>query len=259
MHMYRYLALTAFLIFAIGLSVSAQKVGSTVKIDGQKVTFSNDSTNADLYTYKAPPPVIKPARDFLMIALTYNNWISKPDTVKTRGFNYGFNGHLCYDFPIKKSKLSFATGLGVNVSVIYLNQQKINLKDTVTGSTAKFVADTTHYTRYKFVTTYLSAPFELRYFSNIQNRNKGFKAAIGLQIGTLLGADTKGVTNASSTLVKEKVNTKRFVSPWDFAATMRVGFGNFSLFASYNLTTVFKENEGPAITPASIGICLTGL
>ena len=209
-----------------------------------------------------PPPIVKPSRDFLMLQFNYVNWIKKPDTVKTKPFGYGFNGYLCYDFPIKHSKMSFAAGLGINVSVVYLNLQRIINTDTALGlAQARFVADPidTSYKRYKFVTTYLSAPFELRYFSNSSNRNKGFKAAIGMQIGTLLGAHTKAVTTIGGTNVKFKDDTKRFVSPWNFAATARVGFGNFSLFASYNLTNVFKDNLGPPITPASVGICLTGL
>ena len=222
-----------------------------------KQTYSNDSTYNDLYTNKSPKQVIKPARDFLMLTLTYNNWINKPDSVKTKPVNYGFNGYLCYDFPIKKSKLSFATGLGVKVSAMYLNQ--LQLSNTDTQSVARFISDTAHFKRYKFVTTYLGAPFELRYFSNIENRNRGFKAAIGLQIGTLLGAHTKGVSSISSVLIKEKLDTKRFVSPWDFAATARVGWGNFCLFGSVNLTGVFKQNEGPPITPMSVGISLVGL
>ena len=208
-----------------------------------------------------PPPIVKPSRDFVMIDLTYNNWIKKPDTVKTKTIGYGFNAYLCYDFPIKKTKLSFAAGLGISASVTYLNQQVIANTDTITAlaSQAHFLADTFHYKRYKFVTAYLTAPFELRYFNNKLNRNKGFKAAIGMQIGTLLGAHTKGVTSKGGINVKDKIDTKRYVSPWNFAATARVGWGNFSLFGSYNLTTVFKENAGPPITPMSVGICITGL
>ncbi len=207
-----------------------------------------------------PAPIVKPARDFVMIQLTYNNWIQKPDSIKVKPFNYGFNGYLCYDFPIKKSNLSFAAGLGISTSVTYLNQQIVRVADTgAYGAQAHFVTDTLPYKRYKFGTTYLQAPFELRYFSNMQNRNKGFKAAIGLQVGTLLGSHTKGLHSVGGTNVKDKVDTKRYLSPWNFAATARVGWGNFSLFASYNLTTIYKENAGPAITPASVGICLTGL
>ena len=210
-----------------------------------------------------PPPIVKPSRDFLMLQLGYNNWIKKPDSVKTKPFGFGFRGYVCYDFPIRKTKLSFAAGLGVSVSVEYLDLQQIANYDTgkVLGSQVRFIPDpdSVSFKRYKFVTTYLSAPFELRYFSNTQNRNKGFKAAIGLEVGTLLGAHTKALTSVSGTNIKYKVDTKRYVSPWDFAATARVGWGNFSIFASYNLTNVFKENAGPPITPASAGICITGL
>ena len=197
-----------------------------------------------------------------MLQLNYVNWIKKPDSIKTKPFGFGFNGYVCYDFPIKKTKLSFAAGLGISVSVVYLDLQRIVNTDTgALGAQARFVADPvdTSYKRYKFVTTYLTAPFELRYFANSLNRNKGFKAAIGLQIGTLLGSDTKALTSVNGTNVKLKVDTKRYVTPWNFAATGRVGWGNFSLFASYNLTNVFKQNAGPPITPASLGICLTGL
>ena len=227
----------------------------------QQQPYVKDSTDEDMRKKFAPPPTMRPARDFVMLAATYNQWLSKPDSVKTRGFNYGFSGFFCYDFPIKTSNFSFATGIGVNVAAMYLNQQQIVVNDTssVTGTQARFIADTAHFTRYKMVTSYLQAPFELRYFGDKNNRNKGFKAALGLQIGTLMGAHTKGVTSASGTEVTEKLNSKRFLSPWQFSATARVGWGNFSLFASYNLSTLYKENEGPAVTPASAGICITGL
>ena len=207
-----------------------------------------------------PSPVVKPSRDFVMLQFTYNNWITKPDSVKVKSFAYGFNGYLCYDFPIKKSRLSFAAGIGISTSTVYLNQQVLAVTDTgALGAAAHFKPDTSNFKRYKFNTTYLQAPFELRYFSNQQNRNKGFKAAIGLQVGTLLGAHTKALTSVAGTNVKEKIDTKRYVSNWNFATTARIGWGNFSVFASYNLTNVFKDNAGPPITPMGLGICLTGL
>lgn len=211
-------------------------------------------------TNATPPPIVKPSRDFLMIQLSYNNWIKKPDSIKTKPFNYVLSTYLCYDFPIKKTKLSFAAGLGMSMSVNYLDKQVIAVSDTgALSASARFLTDTMSYKRYKFVTAYLQAPFELRYYSNINNRNTGFKAAIGLQVGTLFGAHTKGLRSVSGTNVKDKINTKRYLSPWNFAATARVGYGHFSLFASYNLTNIYKENAGPPITPASVGLCITGL
>jgi hypothetical protein len=202
------------------------------------------------------PAIVKPSRDFLMVELGYNKWITKPDSIKTKSFGYVFKTYLCYDFPIKKSKFSFATGLGIDVNVVYLDKQVINNTDTTSAAT--FVTSNT-YKRYKFVTTYLQAPFELRYFSNQQNRNSGFKAAIGIEVGTLLGAHTKGIRSVSGTNIKDKENVKRYLTPWNFAGTARIGYGNFTLFGSYNFTNVFKDANGPVITPMSVGLCITGL
>ena len=225
--------------------------------------FAQDATDK-MNSNATPPAIVKPARDFLMLQFAYNNWVQKPDSVKTKPFSYSFKSFLCYDFPIKKSNLSFATGLGINATVVYLNQMVLANTDTaaVSGAEARFLPDTgsySKYKRYKFVTAYIAAPFELRYFSDMQNRNKGFKAAIGMEVGTLLGAHTKGLYSVGGTNVKDKIDTKRYISPWNFAATMRIGWGNFSVYGSYNLTTVFKVTAGPPITPASVGICLTGL
>lgn len=224
------------------------------------IPFSLLAQDTKMNSNAAPPPIVKPARDFVMLQFAWNNWVQKPDSVKAKTFGYAFNAYLCYDFPIKKTHLSFAAGIGVNTQVMYLDGQVISLNDTgALGATARFLPDTKGYKRYKFVTTNLQAPFELRYFGNNLNRNKGFKAAIGLQVGTLLGGHTKGLYSANGTNIKDKVDTKRYMSNWNFAATARIGWGNFSLFGSYNLTPVFKDGSGPAITPMTAGICLTGL
>ena len=216
--------------------------------DSSAVTFGNKNTG-----------IVKPSRDFVMVQLGYNTWASKPDSVKTKGFGYVFNAYLCYDFPIKKSNMSFAAGLGINTSVVYLDKQMLVNTDTGSVTAARIIADPTPGKRYKVNTTYLQAPFELRYFSNKQNRNMGFKAAVGVTVGAFLGAHTKELTSVGGINVKYKENTKRYYSPWNFAATARIGWGNMSVFGSYNITNVFKENNGPALTPASVGFCITGL
>jgi hypothetical protein len=206
------------------------------------------------------PKVTKPARDFLMVQFGYANWTTRPDTVDVKKFSYTFNAFLCYDFPIKKSHFSFATGVGISTTSIYLDKQLLAVSDTgAKGVDASFVPDTANYKRYKFNTAYVQAPFELRYFSNKDNRNKGWKLAMGLQVGTSLGGHTKGLRSVQGTNIKDKLNTKRYISPWNFAATARIGWGNFSAFGSYNITPVFKDNSGPPLTPMSVGICFTGL
>ncbi len=221
---------------------------------------AQDATDK-MNTNATPPPIVKSSRDFVMVNFLYYNWLTKPDSVKVKAFGFSFHASLCYDFPIKKTKLSFAAGLGINASEVYLNQQVMRNTDSasyVAGS-VRFMPNDSGYKRYKFVTTYIMAPFELRYFGNTNNRNNCFKAAIGLEIGTLLGGHTKAATTVDGTKVNYKIDTKRYITPWNFAATARVGYGNFTLYGSYNLTNVFKDKAGPPITPFSAGLCISGL
>jgi len=208
----------------------------------------------------APSEITKPSRDFVMLQFTYESWAHVPDSVSIGGAGRGFNGYLCYDFPIQKSHFSFAAGIGVGTANIYFQDQELRLTDTGTrGDQVTFQKESYDYKKYKLTTAYIEAPFELRYFGNIANRNRGFKAAIGLRAGMLMGAHVKDSRTVDGTKVVEKTNTKRYLEKWRFAATARVGWGNFSLFGSYNLNTLFTDGAGPDVVPYSLGLCLTGL
>jgi hypothetical protein len=233
--MFQRFALVAALLFPV-LGASAQET------DNQ-----NSATKVE-----------KPSRDFVMLQFTYEGWANKLDSIKTTGFGRGFNGYLCYDFPIKNSNFSFATGIGVGISNIFFDNQQLIQTDS--GQTAaRFIPERHDYNKFKLVTTYLEAPFELRFFSNKENRNKGFKMAVGLRAGTLVAAHTKGNRTENGSKLSEKVSSRDFMERWRFGGTARIGYGNFSLFGAYNFNSVFKDNLGPAVTPYSIGLCITGL
>lgn len=200
--------------------------------------------------------VEKPSRDFVLLKLTTSSWAAKPDSIKTKGIGKGFGAAIMYDFPIKKSHFSFAAGLGVNLQNVSFDNQTMNFKDT--GAQVLFT-NGGGFKRYKFTTTRLEMPLELRFFGNNKNRNKGFKASIGANVGLFISGHTKGVSGSGGSKFNDKLTTKRFMEQWNVAPTMRIGYGNFSLYGSYSITPIFKENAGPAVLPVSIGICLTGL
>jgi hypothetical protein len=206
-----------------------------------------------------PTGIKKPSRDILMIQLTYDNWSNTPDSINLTGFGRGTNFYICYDFPIGKSNFSFAAGIGIGTSTLYLKDQQLSLTDTGANAQAAFIPETKDYKKYKFSSTFLEAPFELRYFGNKNNRNVGFKAAIGLRVGTLLAVHTKGRYAVDGSKVIEKETSKRFFENWRYAGTVRLGWGNFSIIGAYNLAGVFKEGKGPDVTPYSVGLCITGL
>ena len=239
--MYQRLSLLALCLLFLSFGATAQETPATPGTAAEKA-------------------LAKPSRDFVMLQFTYDGWNNKPDSVKTKGFGRGFNAYVLYDFPIKKSNFSFAAGIGIGTSNIYLDNQQLALTDTGTlGNQVRFVDETKDYKKYKITTAYVEAPFELRYFGNKENRNKGFKAAIGIRAGLLVGAHAKGNTSVEGDKVVEKTNTRRYLEKWRFSGTVRLGWGNFSVFGSYNFNNVFKENSGPQVTPYSIGIAITGL
>lgn len=199
----------------------------------------------------------KPSRDNAMIQLGYETWTNVPDSIRITGIGRAFNAYITYDFPIQKSNFSFAAGVGIASSNIFFDNHEIVLTDS--GS-IRFIDETRNFKKYKLAITYIEAPFELRYFSDKINRNKGIKAAIGLKVGSLLTVHTKSKESVFSKNVIEKEKSKRFFENYRYALTGRIGYGNFSIYGNYTLSNVFKLSQGPEnVKPIQIGICISGL
>jgi hypothetical protein len=225
-------------LVAVSIGVFAQDGGSPMNKAVNKVTHSND---------------------FLMIQLSYDGWAGAPDSIKT-GLNRGFNMALMYDFPFKESNLSLAAGLGVSTSGVYLKDHSMDIQGKQNSGQVSFPASSNK--KNKVATTYLEIPIELRYRSVPENANKGFKAALGVKVGALVDAHTKtkyGGANGSKDIDKDA--NRGFFNPWRFAATGRVGLGNFAVFCAYSLNPLLKDNNSNNfdIRPYQVGICLSGL
>ncbi|MEO8583212.1 MAG: outer membrane beta-barrel protein [Flavitalea sp.] len=206
------------------------------------------------------------SRDHLLIQLGIDRWSNKPDSLNIKGLSRSFNIYFMYDFPFKASPhLSIGAGIGISVSNIYFKETYIDIAGK-TNSKLVFnnVGDTTHFKKYKLMTTYLEAPIELRYVADPLHPKKSWKAAAGLKFGTLLGATTKGRTlqnSAGSTILTytEKDKSKKFFNGTRISAIGRIGYGSFSLFGSYQINPFVKQGLGPDVRPLTVGITLSGL
>ncbi len=204
----------------------------------------------------------KPSKDYLLLQVGFNTWNlpagSKID-LSQRGHDLG--AYLCYDFPLARKNFSFALGAGIGSGNIYLHNQSISLADTSRANLyANFVTDTS-YKRFKLSLNYLEFPLEFRYFGNNDNRNRGFKFAIGAKVGTLLNAHTKGFTATNIGNFREKENNRRFFETWRIVPMARIGWGNFSIYGSYQVNELFKpvNIQGVGVKPISFGISIGGL
>ncbi|UAY52042.1 outer membrane beta-barrel protein [Ferruginibacter albus] len=207
------------------------------------------------------------AADHLMIDLTTDHWTNMPDTISNhqKGFSRGFSIYYMFDKPFKTSpNWSVAFGLGISNSNIFFDKMSVGLN--ATGAVLPFqnLDSSNHFDKYKLSTTFVEVPVELRFTKHPENNKKSFKAALGAKVGLMLNAHTKGVTEVDKygNLVNdftEKISNTAFFNGTRLTATARVGYGSFSLYGSYQITSLLKDGAGPDIKFFQIGVCLSGL
>lgn len=205
------------------------------------------------------------ANDHFLLQYGYTGWAGKPDSINTGGFSKSFNVYFMFDFPFKTNpKLSMAFGPGISSDHIKFKETYVGLKEQTVALPFVDQSDTNHFKRTKLVTTYLEAPIEFRYTANPMNSDKSFKFAIGVKVGTMIKAHTrnKDLLNKSDNLINPyvmKESNKKFFNTTRLSAHARVGLGHFSLYGSYQITTLFKDGAAAEIRPFSIGLTLSGL
>jgi hypothetical protein len=221
---------------------------TTVKKEHKKIDLSNRSN------------------DHLLIQYGYDGWAGTNDTTKPSGFSRFFNAYIMLDKPFKTNpKMSVGLGLGIGSSNIFFDKTYVDVKSNTIQMPFKQVDSVNHFKKFKLTTMFLEAPVELRYSSNPENNNSAFKVALGLKIGTLLKAYTKGknLQDKNGNTIKSyiaKESSKKFINSTRFAATARIGIGIFSLYGAYQITSFLKDGAGPTeIRPYSIGLTLSGL
>ena len=207
------------------------------------------------------------ANDHFMLQLTSDRWMGAPDSIDShrKSASRGANVYFMINKPFQTNKhFSAAFGVGVGTSHIFLD--KMNADITGSTSVLKFNAlDTlTRFSKYKVTSSFLEIPVELRYFSNPANTNKSFKMALGVKVGTLINAHTKGKTlvNGAGTKLQdyaEKQSSKSYFNSTRLAATLRVGYANFAVFGSYNITSIFKDKVAANMNLLQVGLNFSGL
>lgn len=208
--------------------------------------------------------------DHFVIQLGYDGWAGKPDSIRTKGLNRSFNMYFMLDKPFKSDPhFSVAAGLGIGSSNIFFEKTVIDITGKISSARLLFQnADSiNHYKKYKLAVVWAELPIELRYFSNPENADKSWKWALGLKLGTMLDAHTKGkepqdknnATISGQAKVVEKEKSKKFFNATRIAGTIRVGYGHFSLYGAYQINSLIKDGVGPQVKPYTIGLCLSGL
>lgn len=183
-------------------------------------------------------------------------------------FSIGFwgsrtiNVYYQYDIRIMNSKFSFVPGIGLSMERYKLKNLYTLGYDAATQTVA-LIPPFPAIRKSMVVTNYVEIPVELRFSTRPDDPARSFKASIGGRIGYLYDAFSK-ITykeEGEKKIFKDKQNFN--MSRFRYGVFAKIGAGNFSVFAYYNLVPVFEEGKGPQ--PAqkemknfTVGISLSG-
>jgi hypothetical protein len=183
-----------------------------------------------------------------------------------------------FDIPVEYNALDIkpmnSTSLSLHVAKTKFRMLKghVNLITAVTFENNRFafrepisfipsqdsltiVPDSGNIRKHKLIVWYAQIPLLLKFETNPSNKNKNFHFAVGGYAGLLLGAHTKKKFSNGDKL---KVNDDFNLANFRYGAMARIGFRGIELYAKYDLSPLFRENQGPAIHPITFGISLTG-
>ncbi len=210
------------------------------------------------------------SRDRVLMELNYTGWYNQQseffDTISTKWYNRGINLFFMWDIPLgesKDSRFAFAPGVGISNHNVYMNARpdfdtRSDSLSATAGQTV-FRPITQSYRKSKLATTYIEAPFELRYRSKPDKFSRSWKVAVGIRLAYLIQANAKykgTITNeyGASETVKTKDLEINGISKYRFGPSLRLGYGNVSLVGYFSLSDLFTAERGPTIQPFSIGI-----
>jgi hypothetical protein len=207
------------------------------------------------------------AGDHLMIQVSSDRWLGAPDSIDSRrkSLSRAGNIYIMMDKPFKGNpRFSAAFGIGVGTSSILLKNTEADITGSIPTLGFTYTDSANHFKKYKITTSFLEIPVELRYTAHPETPGKTFKMALGLKVGKMLKASAKGknLLDVSGNTVNEftqKISSTRYFNTTRLAATARVGYGYFSLFGSYNITSVFKDGVAADMKLLQVGLTISGL
>ncbi|MFV0376389.1 MAG: outer membrane beta-barrel protein [Mangrovibacterium sp.] len=158
---------------------------------------------------------------------------------------------LEFNVALKEHRIGLVSGLGFQWNN-YKFDNPVGIDKTSAGIIEPFPIEEHNFKKSKLMVSYLTLPLMLEFQFPV-NGNRNTMYLSGGMIGALnLGSHTK-IKNDSS---KDKDRGSFNINPFKYSAVGRIGFGDFSLYATYSFSSLFKDDKGPEMYPFSIGIAL---
>lgn len=152
-----------------------------------------------------------------------------------------------------KNYVNLVTGAGLDFS-IYSLRNNVTLRHDTDWVAATF--DTVDYRRNRLRAMYIQAPIMLEFNTN-RSADRSFHIGAGVLVGyNIFDNKLKQKYELDGQNRKNVVKDDFNVNPLRYGLTARVGYGHYSVFANYNLSTFFEKDHGPKMYPVQAGFHL---
>lgn len=179
---------------------------------------------------------------------TAPQWNNDP----AKSFYWNINA-FDHRFNLYKDRIGITTGLGINFTQIGLKNNYILNQN---ADSVWVVADTVNnYSKNKLRATYLQVPLLLE-FNTSSDEDKSFYFAAGVVGGVRIGSSVKRKVDMNGFDSKEKIKGTYGLNAFKLDGTVRMGYGNWGLFANYDLLPLFDTDKTVAVYPLSFGLSL---
>lgn len=170
-----------------------------------------------------------------------------------KSFNFSFN-LLEQRIRIAKDYFGIVTGIGFTNSRFGFKDDRLMLGSTVDSTFA--MTDTTllsGYTKNQLRVNTFNIPLLLQ-FNFAKRHNKNFHIAIGAIGSVRMNSNVKYKYETVTGEAKRKSKGRYNLSAFQVAATARMGFRNFGLFANYHFLPLFEVGKSEVIYPVTFGM-----
>lgn len=161
-----------------------------------------------------------------------------------------------------KNYVTFVTGIGIEWDVYNFKNNLILNPDSNSTNSTTIQLDTTasiKYIKNQLKVAYIKAPLLLEFNTNNTNPNKSFHLAGGLELAYKIDSWTKQKFEENNYTFKAKRHDDYNLTALKYGIAVRAGYGGFTLFANYTLSTLFDKENGPEkpVYPLSAGLAIT--
>jgi hypothetical protein len=157
---------------------------------------------------------------------------------------------------IIRENVTVTTGIGAEINNYRFDKNVKLISDSVPVFAA--IEASKDYDKTKLVTGFLNVPLYLTFATNEFSNGKRIHVSPGITGGWRFTSYNKRVINENGDRNKSRNRDDFNLNPFRVNASLRIGYGSFVLFANYSLTDMFTKNEGPSITPFSLGVRVVG-